>query len=86
MIFFRGPGEDCTLSESFEMEKYLSHGWFEKFKNRHGLTTRVLSGENTSVNEGTIEQWKEDLDTLVNGYEPKNIDNCDETGLFYKML
>ncbi|GBM21881.1 hypothetical protein AVEN_29354-1 [Araneus ventricosus] len=39
-----------------------------------------------SVNEGAVEQWKEDLATLVNRYEPKNIYNCDETGLFYKLM
>ncbi|GBM87114.1 Tigger transposable element-derived protein 6 [Araneus ventricosus] len=39
-----------------------------------------------SVNEGAVEQWKEDLATLVNRYEPKNIYNCVETGLFYKLM
>ncbi|GBO07087.1 hypothetical protein AVEN_244449-1 [Araneus ventricosus] len=63
-----------------------SHGWVEKFKNRHGLATRVLSGESASVNEGTVEQSKEDLATLVNGYEPKIIYNCDKTVLFYKLM
>ncbi|GBL83581.1 hypothetical protein AVEN_196412-1 [Araneus ventricosus] len=53
---------------------------------RHGLVTRVLSGESASINEGTVEQWKEDLATLVNGYEPKNIYNCEETVLFYKLM
>ncbi|GBM08002.1 hypothetical protein AVEN_71447-1 [Araneus ventricosus] len=45
------------LSKSFEIENFpASHGWVEKFKNRHGLATRVLSGESASVNEGTAEQ------------------------------
>ncbi|GBL93850.1 Tigger transposable element-derived protein 4 [Araneus ventricosus] len=76
------------LSKSFEMENFsASHGWIEKFKNRHGLSTRVLSGESASVNEGTVEQWKEDLATLVpHRLEPKNIYNCNETGLFYKLM
>ncbi|GBM31200.1 hypothetical protein AVEN_193333-1 [Araneus ventricosus] len=72
------------LSKSFEMESFsASHGWIEKFKNRHGLATRVLSGESASVNEGNVEQWKEDLAILVNVYEQKNIYNCDETGLSF---
>ena len=37
----------------------------EKFKNWHGLATRVLSGENVNVNEGTVEQCKEELSILV---------------------
>ncbi|GBL99786.1 hypothetical protein AVEN_162801-1 [Araneus ventricosus] len=55
-------------------------------KNTHGLATHVLPGESGSVNEGTVEQWKEDLATLVNAYAPKKIYNCDETGLFYKLM
>ncbi|GBN65985.1 Tigger transposable element-derived protein 4 [Araneus ventricosus] len=75
------------LSKSFEMVNFsASHGWVEKFKNRHSLATHALSRESASVNEGTVEQWKEDLATLVNGYEPKNIYNCDKTGLFYKLM
>lgn len=43
------------LSKSFKIENFsVSQGWIEKFKNRHGLTTRVLSGESASVNEGTV--------------------------------
>ncbi|GBN89635.1 hypothetical protein AVEN_216386-1 [Araneus ventricosus] len=69
------------------MENFsASHGWVEKFKNRHSLATRILSGEIASVNEGTAEQWEGNLASLVNGYEPKNICNCDETGLFYKLM
>ncbi|GBM31201.1 Major centromere autoantigen B [Araneus ventricosus] len=72
------------LSKSFEMENFsASHGWVEKFKNRHGLAACVLSGESASVNEGNVAQWKEDLAILVNVYEQKNIYNCDETGLSF---
>jgi len=72
------------LSKNFEIENVsASHGWNERFRNRHGLATRVPSGESMSVNEGTVEQWK-DFATLVNEYESKNIFNCDEYGLFHK--
>ncbi|GBM64443.1 hypothetical protein AVEN_166685-1 [Araneus ventricosus] len=71
------------LSKRFEMENFsASHGWVGKFKNSLGLATRVISGESASVNEETVEQWEEDLATLVNGYEPIKIYNYDETGLF----
>lgn len=75
------------LSETLEIENFsASHGWVEKFKIRHGLGTRTLSGESASVAEKTVERWKEDLPCLVKGYEAKNIFNCDETGLFFKMM
>ena len=75
------------LSETFKIENFsASHGWVEKFKIRHGLETRTLSGESASVNEKTVEQWKEDLSSVIEGYKPKDIFNCDETGLFFKMM
>lgn len=61
-------------------------GWTVKFKNRDILATRGFCGVSSSVNEGMVEQCKEDLSALVNGQEPKNIYNCYETGLVYKIL
>ena len=34
----------------------------------------------------TIEQWEEDLMSSVKGYKANDIFNCDETGLFFKMM
>ncbi|GBL99266.1 hypothetical protein AVEN_177304-1 [Araneus ventricosus] len=58
------------------MENFsASHDRVEKFKNMHGLAACFLSGESTSVNEGTVQQWKEDFAYLV-----------DETGFIYKLM
>ena len=52
------------LSKKIDVELfYTSHGWIENFKNQHGLATCVLPGVN--VNEGTVEQCKEELSILV---------------------
>ena len=53
---------------------------------RYGLETRTLLGENASVNEKTIEQWKENLWSLVKGYKVNDIFNCDKNGLFFKIM
>ncbi|GFT01349.1 tigger transposable element-derived protein 4 [Nephila pilipes] len=75
------------LLDKFDMEQFsASHGWIEKFKNRNGLASSVFSDENASVNEGTVEQWKEELSNLVEGYDLKNAFNCDETGLYFKTM
>lgn len=75
------------LSKSYDMENFsASHGWVEKFKNRHGLASRVLSGESASVDNDSVAQWMTDLKTLISKYEPKDIYNCDETGLFYRLM
>jgi hypothetical protein len=33
-----------------------------------------------------LESWKSELGKLIEGYEPRNIFNADETGLFYSLL
>ncbi|XP_042901996.1 tigger transposable element-derived protein 4-like [Parasteatoda tepidariorum] len=63
-----------------------SNGWLESFKNRHGIIFRKLCGERASVPESVCEDWIKNIPDLVKGYEPKNIFNADETGLFYQCL
>lgn len=37
--------------------------------------------------EGTLEEWvSTTLPTMIGGYEPKKIQNCDERALFFKLL
>lgn len=64
----------------------FSAGWLHKFKIRNGITCHMLSGESKSVPLETVEEWFKILPDKIAGYEPKNIFNCDETGLFYHLL
>lgn len=63
-----------------------SNGWIDRMKKRHNLVYRSLSGESSSVDETTIEEWKKDLPNLTKGYKPKDVFNADETGLFFNLL
>ena len=64
------------LCKSYDMENFsASHGWIEKFKIRHGLSTPVLSGKSGSVSNEFVEQRQKDLPDLVKEYEQKNIYN-----------
>lgn len=63
-----------------------SNGWLEKFKNRHSLTFRVLSGEANQVDPVTVEEWKRRLPKLLESYAETDIYNADETSLFFKLL
>ncbi|GBO05028.1 Tigger transposable element-derived protein 4 [Araneus ventricosus] len=63
-----------------------SNGWLESFKNKHKIVLRKLFSEKASIPESVCEEWIKDIPALVKGYEPKNIFNADETGLFYKCL
>lgn len=62
-------------------------GWIDRFKVRHNIVCRAVSGESGSVNESTVDEWKEKtLPKLLSGYAPRDVFNADETGLFYKLL
>lgn len=61
----------------------VSNGWIDRFRKRHGIAYRTVSGEAASVNVETVDDWKSTLSTIIEGYEPRNIYNADETGLFF---
>jgi len=64
-----------------------SNGWLQKFKNRHGITGKCISGESGSVDTASTEHWKTTtLPNLLKGYAPRDVFNADETGLFYHLL
>ena len=63
-----------------------SNGWLEKFRKRHNISHRVISisGESSSVNVLTVNDWLQRIPIITEHYNAKNIFNCDETRLFYK--
>ncbi|CAF0924554.1 unnamed protein product [Rotaria sordida] len=63
-----------------------SKGWLEKFRNRHMIGYRQISGESGSVCVTTTEEWKHRLTTIVNGYSDDDIYNADETALLFKAI
>ena len=63
-----------------------SNGWLGRFKARHSISCAVISGERASVDVQLVDEWKEKLPTIIDGYAPKGIYNRDETGLFYRAL
>lgn len=63
-----------------------SNGWLQNFKKRNEVVFRKICGESGSVNEQVCDDWKDKLAELTTGYDPEDIFNADETGLFYKCL
>ena len=65
----------------------MSQGWLDRWKARHGIAMKVKCGESLSVDKKATEDWKVlTLKPLLEQYNPCDIYNADETGLFYKCL
>ena len=46
----------------------------------------MISGEGAAIDEHTVSDWKTRLSTIFEQYNPVDIYNCDETGLYYKLV
>ena len=63
-----------------------SDGWLQRFRHRHDITFKSISGEAASVNMDDVKNFKERLSSILLGYRPEDVYNADESGLFYKAL
>lgn len=63
-----------------------SNGWLDSFKKRHNIKQMAVSGECADVADDTVAAWVERMKYIMNGYEPQNVWNTDETGCFYRTL
>lgn len=63
-----------------------SNGWLEKFKSRHAIKAFTVSGESAGVNLETVDEYRSRIPEICADFEPCNIFNCDETGLYYRAL
>jgi hypothetical protein len=61
-----------------------SNSWIDHFQKRHNLVYKTILRESVIVNPETVMDWKsEELAKMIDGYQPKEIINVDETRLFY---
>ncbi|XP_075786173.1 tigger transposable element-derived protein 4 [Pelodiscus sinensis] len=64
-----------------------SNGWLDRFKSRYGLIFRSQPVEAVATTIDTLPVWYQNvLPCYLNDYQPKNVFNVKETGLFYRML
>ncbi|XP_064423274.1 tigger transposable element-derived protein 4-like [Latimeria chalumnae] len=64
-----------------------SQSWVERFKHRRGIVCRTVCRESESINSDVLDNYvTTKLPSLLIGYQPRDVFNIDETGLFYKLL
>lgn len=81
--------QEKALTIALEMNNddfMASNGWLQKFQARHNIKCTILSGESAEVDPDVVEDWSKRLANISAGYELRNIFNCDETGLFFRLL
>lgn len=81
------------LTKAEEFSKILkvedfkaSSGWLHRFKERHELSFKKICGESASVSDSDVVHWQSKLPEIISDFEPKNVFNVDETGLFFKCM
>lgn len=62
-----------------------SFGWLTRFKVRKGIQFREQHGEAGSADPEAVAAGREDLRQVLARYNPDDVYNLDETGLFYKL-
>lgn len=81
-------GYALKIAEEKGLEDFAaSDGWLESWKKRHGVVFKTVAGESASVNMDAVDNWLRDVwPSISAGYEPRDIYNTDETGLFYRLM
>lgn len=76
----------CLPRAPESKEHHFSKGWVAGFKKRYGIKGFVHHGESASANnaEETKVRIQEIKDKIAT-YNPRDVFNMDETGLFYKF-
>jgi hypothetical protein len=61
----------------------VSSDWLSRFKHWHCLVFKKLVGESDEVSVKSTNALLESLPSLLEGYEPRDVFNADETGLLF---
>ena len=76
-----------SLAKDFGNDAFTATtGFIDRWKIRHAIGMKKVSGEEKSVAEEDIKPWISDaLPDLLKRFKPEDIYNADETGLFFKL-
>ncbi|KAH9371418.1 hypothetical protein HPB48_010981 [Haemaphysalis longicornis] len=62
-------------------------GWLQRFKERHQIVGRAVTGESRAVDSESVRKWvQENWPVITARYQPQDVFNADEPALFWQML
>ncbi|KAL0205682.1 hypothetical protein P9112_000989 [Eukaryota sp. TZLM1-RC] len=86
--------EDVILTKAEQLYEVLDipksdqlqhgDGWFESFKQRHGIKVLTPHGHTGSVDELAVDDFRRSLEPLLSQYKSEDIWNLDEAALFWR--
>jgi hypothetical protein len=79
--------QQLAQSLGHENPGVLKLGWIERWKARHEIVHKSISGEAGKITPEMTNEWiMYTLPTLLKKYKPEDVYNIDELGLFWKLL
>jgi len=75
-----------NFAELLEITDFkASSGWLQRFKKRYSISAFNKHGEAQSAPIEQIPEMRLELKGNIEQYQPNDVFNCDETGLYWKM-
>ncbi|XP_064475625.1 tigger transposable element-derived protein 6-like [Ornithodoros turicata] len=63
------------------------NGWIQRFKDRHGISSKVVAGESGEVYDASIQAWLNiNLEAMLSSYADCDIYSADKAELFHYLL
>ena len=85
-----GPLLQSEAQESSIRNNYpgftASNRWLQSFCTRHQIKMANLHGESAEVSQQVVQQWHEELPSIIRNYDLRDIFNCDETSIFFRAI
>lgn len=80
--------KSLEIAKKLNIEEFsASDGWYQNFLKRKSLKQKSTIGTEQKINEKTTSNCRqEDLKNILQKYNPENIYNYDETGIYYELL
>ena len=81
----QSEANECAIKLNYNNFS-VSNGWLKSFCACHQIKFSSLRGESTEVSQDAVQQWMQDLPKITEGYELRDIYNCDETSIVFEAL
>jgi hypothetical protein len=84
--------DQCFQQKSVELHSLrvenfqARNGWIESFRTRRSINFGYLSGESGGIDMESVEDWKANLQQVINQCPLSNEFNAKEMELFYRQM